>query len=197
MAHTRSTVAVFNQALAWLGGEQLSSVETTWEESALGRLCKYNFPLVLDQALTAHDWSFARRRVTLPAKPESLPHPLYAKRYGLPADCLRPIQLLGSAAAGGGEYVIEGRDLLTNAAPAVLEYVAREEDPAAWPPEFAVALSWGLAAVLATAKINDPRKQEQCFQRYEAALAEAVARDLGKQRPRVAPSAWKAARFGG
>ena len=193
MRKQNSTVAVFNLALAWLGGEQLSTVESTWEDSAMGRLCQNLFGPVLDTALSAHDWSWATRRVTLAPKPDDDPHPVYSRRYALPADCLRACDLVGEA--GGGQFVIEGRDLLTMASPAALSYVARMEDPAAWPPEFVAALSWGLAAALSTARNNDQRKQEQCLQHYETALAEAVARDLNKSRPKPIPSAWQNARY--
>ncbi len=194
MRKQRSTVAVFNLALAWLGGEQLSSVESDWEESALGRLCRNNFPQVLDMALTAHDWGFALKRAVLARKEDAAPHPLYSRRYALPADCLRASELMDEP--GGGRFVVEGRDLLTDAAPARLLYVARSEDPASWPPEFVTALSWGLAGVLASARLNDTRKQEYCLQNYERAMAEAIARDLNQQRPVKVSSAWLAARFG-
>lgn len=190
MAH--STVAVFNLALAWLGGEQLSSVESTWENSALGILCRNNFPTVLDSALAAADWSFATRRVQLALKVEGLSHPQYPFRYGLPADCLRPVRLMDSDE--GGSFIIEQRDLLTSESPAQLAYVARVEDPRLWPPDFVVALSWGLAGILATARLGDSRKQLECIEHYEKALAEAWATDCNQGKPLTAASQWQEAR---
>ena len=183
MAKLNSTVGLFNQALALLGGEQLSSVEAPWEDSTLGRLCLNNFPPVLDLALNAHDWSFALCRVTLAEKAPG--------RYALPSDCLRPVRVIG-----GRPFVLEGFDLLTPAAPAELLYVRRVEDPALWPPNFRTALAWGLAAVLAPARNNDIQKQQLCLQQYQLNLSEAMARDNNSQKPEDPPSEWVLARNG-
>jgi hypothetical protein len=205
-----STIGVFNLALAFLGGEQLSSVQAPWEDSALGRLCAGNFGMVLDEALESHPWSFARARAVLarvsdPGRFDSLepsgfglevPRQPAAPRirvqgYALAADCLRPVGL-----AGGWPYVLEGRELLTEADPAELHYIRRVEDPGLWPPAFRVALAWGLAAVLATARVNDPQKQQLCLQRYHLALNEAMARDNQGQCPWTQQSRWAEERYG-
>jgi len=191
MAVNPSTVRVFNQALALLGGAQLSSVDSPWEQSELGILCVNNFPGVLDNALEANDWSFARGRKPLAEKPDSSPRRGYSRRYALPSDCLRPIKL-----TGGHNYVLEGQHLLTNAAPAELHYIRRVEDPRIWPPSFTAALAWGLAAILAMARTNDPQMQQVCLQRYNLALSEAMARDANMQQPIEGPTDWERARFG-
>ena len=191
MAASPSTVGIFNRALALLGGEQLSTVEGPWEKSALGILCVNNFPGVLDMALEAHDWSFARAREDLAEKPETRPRRNYSRRYALPSACLRPLEL-----TGGWPFILEGSDLLTDAAPAELHYIQRVEDPRVWPPAFQTALAWGLAAVLAAAKTNDPRIQQACFERYNVTLLEAMARDNNMQQPADEPTEWERARFG-
>lgn len=195
MRQSQTTVAIWNMALARLGGEQLPSVEAPWENDTLGVLCKNNYPAVLDEALASYDWSFATRREYLAEKTDALPHSVYRFRYGLPADCLRPIAVDG----GYGpicHYEIEGIDLLTNAAPALLRYVARVEDARLYPPAFAEALAWGLAGIVATANNDDPQTSQRCYQAYQVALAEAQARDRNSQRPRPKPSAWLLARGG-
>jgi len=178
-----STLGVLNLALAFLGGEQLSSVQAPWEDSALGRLCAGNFGMVLDEALESHPWSFTRSRKVLARRGRFA--------YALPADCLRPVGL-----AGGWPYVLEGRELLTEADPAELHYIRRVEDPGLWPPAFRIALAWGLAAVLATARVNDPQKQQLCLQRYHLALSEAMARDNQGQCPWTQQSLWAEERHG-
>ena len=185
----RSTVEIFNMALSWLGGEQLSSVESAWDSSALGVLCKNNFPSVLDEALSSSDWSFATRRCQLALKPVDDSHPDYAYCYGLPTDCLRPIRLI-SGANTVTNFCLEGQNLLTNIAPAQLSYVSRCQDPRLWSPIFATALSWGLAAVLATARLNDQGKQQQCLENYQISLAEARARDRNISHPPQPSSLW-------
>ena len=193
MAVHPSTVGIFNRALALLGGEQLSTVEGPWEKSTLGILCVNNFPGVLDTALEAHDWSFARGRELLAevaGATADFAGACLRRRYRLPADCLRPIKL-----TGGWPYVLEGRDLLTDAAPAELRFIRRVEDPGVWPPAFQTALAWGLAAVLAAAKSNDSRMQQACLERYNTALCEAMARDNNMQQPVQERSEWERARF--
>lgn len=196
MAGEESTVKIFNQALARLGGEQLSSVESPWKDSALGILCHNNYTLVLDTALSAHDWAFALKRQTLARVEDQNPHPEYQYRYKLPSECLRPRCLTIPGARGQHHYIIEGENLLANVAPAALSFVSRVTDPALFPPAFTTALAWGLAGVLATARINDPQRQQLCQQNYELYLAEAIARDQNAINPRPAGSAWLDARAG-
>ncbi|UQZ90839.1 hypothetical protein C4J81_17140 [Deltaproteobacteria bacterium Smac51] len=186
----RSVVSIYNQALARLGGEQLESVESTWEDSALGRLCNNNFPEILDEALSRHDWSFALKSQALALKGES-DRPDYIYRYGLPTDCLRAVELLS-----GGTFVIEGIDILTSTSPPTLLYVTRVEDPRRWPPAFATSLSWALAATLATSKVNDKQMQQYCLQNYEITIADAIARDLNQSLPVYPRSKWVLSRGG-
>ena len=186
---TSSTIGVFNLALAFLGGEQLSNIQAPWEDSALGRLCLNLWPFVLDEALSAHPWSFALARAALAEKPEPTAEAGYPFRYALPADCLRPVGL-------AGPYVLEGRDLLSAAPRAELLYVRRVDDPALWPPAFKVALAWGLAVVLASARLNDSPKQKHCLERYNLALREAMARDNNMRPPVPKASPWELARGG-
>ncbi len=195
----KSTVQVYNLALGWLGGHQLPSAEAAWQDdSALGRLCLAGFPEVLRQAHESHEWSFAAKTQELSEKP-GRGRDGCERRFALPSDCLRPIRLEAGAlpARLGPHFIIEGRDLLTNQDAPRLVYTALIEDPAMWPPAFTLALSWGLAAFLATANNNDARMQQHCFQNYQIALAEAWANDLQMQNPRPEPSAWAAARHGG
>lgn len=197
MAREESTVRIYNQALAWLGGEQLSSVESPWKDSALGILCNNNYPLVLDMALSAHDWTFALKRQILARVEDKNPHPEFQYSYKLPSDCLRPRCLTVPGARWPHHYIIEGVDLMANITPAELSYVGRVTDPSLFPPAFTTALSWGLAQVLATARINDPQRQQLCQQNYEFHLAEAIARDQNAINPKPVGSSWLAARAGG
>ena len=187
-----STVNLFNHALALIGGEQLSTVESTWEDSVVGTLCVNNFPRVLDQALEAHPWSFARDREDLAEKPNPRPRRGYQHRYALPSACIRPIEL-----TSGRPFVLEGGHLLTDDALAELSFIRRVEDPRLWPQSFQTALAWGLAAILATARLNDPQKQLNYIQHYHLALNEAMARDNDMQQPVDEPTDWELNRMGG
>lgn len=191
----QSTVAVYNRALAWLGGQQLSQVESTWEKGTFGALCRESFPSVLNTCLSRQDWSFAIKRVTLPLKPGLEPHPQYACRYGIPTDCLR-ISDIGGGPSGSVDWVVEGIDLYTDQNPVQLKYVGRITDPSQWPAMFEDALVFGLAAALAAAKLNDTQKQQLFLEKTEQALNQAMAFDRNVQRPTPVPSRWNQARGG-
>ena len=91
----------------------------------------------------------------------------------------------------------KGNAILTNKRNAELVYIARIEEPRAWPPSFADVLAWALAGELASARINDSQKQNWCYQNYEVALAKAAARDRAKQNPHRKQSPWLVARGNG
>lgn len=187
----RSTISVYNTALARLGGGQLDRINAPEEEGATATLCRTLFPHVVELALSAHPWSFALRRVVLAQKTrtglEPREHPY---RYALPADCLLPVSL-GDAAQS---HTLEGGDLLTGASPAVLVYVARVLDPALWNAGFADAVAWALAAELATALVNDARRQQFYMEKYTVALHEAAANDANSQNIFMPAGSWLASR---
>ena len=201
----KSTIQLFNTALGRLGGEQIPYNRSPHEQDATGILCENLFPHVLDMVLEAHEWGFATRRVYLARLPEQQPvNPAYVFRYAMPADCVKPVSLEGYAggAAPAGvnrtpAYLIEGNAILTNKRNAELVYIARIEEPRAWPPSFADVLAWALAGELASARINDSQKQNWCYQNYEVALAKAAARDRAKQNPHRKQSSWLVARGNG
>lgn len=193
----QSTVHLYNVALARLGGEQLPRNISSQESDAVGALCDNLFPQVLDLTLTAHAWSFALKRVFLAAVPENGPgNALYRLAYAVPSDCVKAVRLAGGGVNRSPAYVMEGETLRTNERQAVLVYVARVTDPQKWPPAFADALAWAMAGELASAKLNDSRKQNWCYQNYKVALGDAIARDRATQNPYAPVSPWQAARFG-
>ncbi|MDR1947617.1 MAG: hypothetical protein LBQ51_10710 [Desulfovibrio sp.] len=198
----RSTVNLFNTALARLGGEQLSSLTSPLEESTLGQLCKNLFPHVLDMSLQTTTWGFALRTVVLPlVAGKHTEGSKYVFCYKVPADCVRPVEIETPHISNRSPaYIIqgdvEGSLLLCNESPAALVYVSRVTDSRQWPPSFADALAWGLAAELSTARNNDPQRQQFYMQMYRSALAEAAVRDRREINPHPPRSAWNDARFG-
>lgn len=192
----KSTIQLFNTALGRLGGEQIPYNRSPQEQDATGILCENLFPHVLDMVLEAHEWGFATRRVYLAKLPEQQPeNPSYVFRYALPTDCVKPVSLEGYAGVlFTPAYLIESNAILTNKQNAELVYIARVEEPRAWPPSFADALAWAMAGELASARINDSQKQNWCYQNYEIALAKAAARDRAKQNPHRKQSPWLVAR---
>ena len=191
-----STVRLFNAALGRLGGEQLPLNISSLEDNTLGILCQNVFPHVLDLTLDAHDWSFALKRVDLARlTPQSSENRNYRFRFKLPSESVRSVRLEGVAGVNRSPaYIIEEDAILTNSKEASLVYVARITEPRRWPPKFADALIWKMAAELCSARNNDLRKQMECEQAYEVSLSKAVAADRVKQNRRPAASTWSVAR---
>lgn len=193
----RSTVQLFNTALARLGGEQLDRRISPQETDTLGTLCENLFPHVLDLTLGAHAWSFAQRRTALALVQAVDDDAVYPYAYALPADCVRALRLEGFGGLNlSPSYIIEGDLLRATVSGASLLYVCRVTDPRRWPAAFADALAWGMAAELASAKLNDSRKQQWAMQNYELTLERAIARDCAGQNRFRPVSPWQAARFG-
>lgn len=190
----QSTVALFNTALARLGGEQLDKLISPQETDTLGALCENLFPHVLDLALSAHAWSFAQAKTVLAPVPAEAADALYPYAYALPPDCIRALRV--ESGNRSLAYVIEGTTIKSTSGGASLLYVRRVADPLLWPPAFADALAWAMAQELASAKLNDSRKQQWAMQNYELALERAIARDCAGQNRFRPVSAWQVARFG-
>jgi hypothetical protein len=200
-----SLVHLYNTALGRLGGDEFTPLASPNENNSLADLCRTFLPLVLELTTSAFGWGFAERRAVLAETPGITPegilqpeHPKYRIRCELPSDCLKPLYLdgYGEDVNERPVFIIEGRQLLCNERPAVLTYTARINDPKVWPPAFADALAWGLAQELATARINDARRQQFYMQKYEFALREAIARDKNQRNPHKPVSSWMVARFG-
>lgn len=198
-----SLIHLFNTALGRLGGEQLPLNRSPLEDDATGTLCANLFPHILDTVLSAHIWSFAKKRVRLALLAGTEPaNPDYLFRYALPSDCVKPVCVTapqGDAGIHNGKnrspaYVIESGALLCNVEDAEFLYVARVKDPKQWPAAFADVLAWALAGELCTARINDTGKQQWCYQNHETAMAKACAQDRAFQNPQRPCSAWTLAR---
>ena len=193
----QSTVQLFNTALARLGGEQLDRRISPQEGDTLGALCENLFPHVLDLTLGAHAWSFAQRRASLALVQSVDDDAAFPYAYALPSDCVRALRLEGFGGLNRSPaYIIEGDTLRATVSGASLLYVRRITDPRRWPAAFADALAWSMAAELASAKLNDSRKQQWAMQNYELTLERAIARDCAGQNRLRPVSAWQTARFG-
>ncbi len=189
----RSLISIYNMALARLGGNQFDRLNTPDEENAVATLCRTLYPHVLEMALAHSEWAFARKSARLALKPEQEPDPYAPFRHALPADCIRPVELRDAGEAPV-PFAISGRDVLSAVADASLSYVARLDDPSAWPPAFADAVAWGLAAELSTALVNDARRQQAYTQQARQALDYAAAVERNSQKPRRPASPWLASR---
>lgn len=199
----QSLIHLYNTAVSKLGGEQIPLNISPIESDAVGAICQNIFPHILDTALEAHGWGFAKKRAALALLTTTKPgNKMYAFRYAKPADCITPVRITGhdrgavlsDSEDGSPAYVIEGNDILCNVEKAELLYVSRVSDPKRWPAYFSDYLVWKMAAGLAPARKNDKQLQQMCEQMAEAMLAKACAKDRSVDNPYRKPSPWQVAR---
>ena len=190
----RSKVSICNLALSRISGHQLDEINGLDEESQAARLCKNSLPFVVETALSYFAWNFATKQVRLALTLSNVGTDGYSFRYALPADCLRFLRLAGGSVGYPPPCAVQGNDILTDVEHAELIYIANTDTTNMWPPRFASAVAWGLAAELSTSLINDIRRQQFCQQQYALELDQAKADDLNANTPRKTIDNWEAAR---
>lgn len=108
------------------------------------------YPLVRDNLLRRHEWSFATKRKKL-VKDAVDPEFGYVNQFILPmADMLRPLSFTERSQNRGiydhpSRFEIEGDRLLTDRSEVFLRYVFRNENVTQYPADFVSALAAALA----------------------------------------------------
>lgn len=158
----RSLIDICNQALDELPASNISALDGSNLEA---QACDRHLQDVVSEMIDAHDFKFARRRVTL-AQVTNDRSSEWGYAYALPNENVGDIKLvINSSSESAGvvvtpllywprfaiayeplDYEIANGVLYTNLASAVLEYSLDVLDPAAWPPLFAGAVVQALAA---------------------------------------------------
>ncbi|MGP1254930.1 MAG: hypothetical protein ACTS10_10985 [Kiloniellales bacterium] len=193
-----SVVSICNLALTRIGAQTINDLE---EASSAARHCKALYEPTRDALLQMYPWRFARQRVVLAALAltEADQPREWAEVYALPSDCLQPVYIEPQDAGPvyaydrchkGAEYwrgqipdatppyeVRAGRRIMTDEEEAVLIYTARIEDPTRFDPLFVEALSWRLAADLATALKGDIQRRREALGEAVTAINQAAATD--------------------
>lgn len=127
-----SLVEIANLALAMVGDERVTSMETDTSKEA--RLCNEFIGQVRDECLVHHPWNFAKRRVGLPALTIA-PAFEWTYQYQVPSDCLRVLSIDGDDPHEPWER--EGNLVLCNLlAPLNIQYIMRHTDTGQWAPLF-------------------------------------------------------------
>jgi hypothetical protein len=167
-----SQAQIANMALSHIGqNAQIASLD---DDDPAAAVCKLFYTSALERLLGDFDWRFARARAVLVEITNDDPPPAWDYRYALPADCVaaREIEdnLRVRAAADRIPFdksysSVNGPTLVTDLADAVLWYTANVANTVYFPPRFAYALSWYLAADIAMPLSKDARLAESMRQR--------------------------------
>ena len=178
---SRSTTSIINNALGRIGVATISSVS---DDSNEARLANSTYNQTLGDLLTAHDWSFAIKRVEL-ALDVQVPLFDYSRQYLLPVDCLKVISI-----SGDGAFEVEGNKLLTDEPSVKLQYTSLVEDPNEFSSTFAEVLSARLAYEWSIPLVNSTTLTELYYALYTEKLVASVGRRHGSAMGNVETSTW-------
>ena len=183
-----TAVDIVNMALQRIGSaKKVASLEEASPEAATGA---FWYAMHRDAALSSYAWPWATRRVQLQrldtgTSPVEPPHSGWACVYALPDECLTALYLWTGRRNPPPELRVpftvalaansEARVLLTDMANAELVYVARLTDASRFPPLFAQALSYLVAAELARTLRKDEALAARMEGLWEVAKARAAA----------------------
>jgi len=177
-----SLTEVANLALAMVGDERITSLETDTSEAA--SLCNQQLGLVRDTCLVQHPWNFAARRASLPAL-ATAPAFEYGYAYRIPADCLRVLTLF--SIDPHQPWLREGDDILTDLpAPLRIRYIARVSDSGQWAPLFVDMVAATLAERLALPLSASQQNRAAIAQLQDRIRARARAIDAAEGTPHPA-----------
>ena len=171
-------IQICNLALAHLGASSISSIT---EASREAQVCKLHYDLARDSVLREHPWNFATKRLALALLAVTPVGFDYA--YAYPTDCLfareiwrsvstDPLIVFEVQAKAGG-----GRQIVTDAVGAVLEYTAQITDEAQFDASFVDAFSWRLAADIAVPLTKSLPISQAMLTVYANRLNSAAVRD--------------------
>lgn len=162
---TTSEVSIANLALSMLGDEPIISLT---EDNSNARVMNLWYEPIRDAVLQSHPWNSVAARAQLSAD-STAPVFGFTYQYQLPSDLLRLVQFND----GKTPFRIEGKKLLTNAAPARVRYVRKETDPNAFEPLLVLAIAAHLAYSTAVQVTGDVELESQMKARYDEYLQQA------------------------
>jgi len=174
-----NTVGICNQALGWVGGNLITSLDDNSKEA---QLCKANFEFSRDAVLEEADWTFALKRYKLIPNAEK---PLYAFGNGftLPPEVIRVISVSDGNDSGSHtldherDWQREGDNVIANEDVVWIKALTRVEDTTKFSPGFRQSLATRLAAEFAIPISRSRKTSEQYWILYQDRLAVAMASD--------------------
>ena len=183
-------------ALSHVGAR--STIEALDEGSAEANQCILWYAYSRVETLEVHDWSFARRRLTLATHDDDPPSGVWGFRYQYPSDCLvfRKIRNPAGELSDPVPFEIEmddtqdNKSIITNLDDAVGVYTFDQETTALYSAHFVKMLSYGLAANIAfslTGKIKIKDKMQLEFEKLSLTAPAIDANEQMAPPPKDAP----------
>jgi hypothetical protein len=197
-----ASISVCNQALAEIRAPTITSIADGTPEA---NACAQHYDDCFNTLIECHEWSFAKKRVSLAALALNDRSDEWLYAYAAPADMGTPGKVVYSVVTPPvgvyfpwpynfprppfyiTDFVFDGTTIYTNVASAVWEYSSSNPDEALWPAMFRRALVLDLASRLAITLLNDRAMKGDLVQQHEAAKRRAMADDLNRYPRRDAP----------
>jgi hypothetical protein len=168
-----SETSICNQALSWIGGNQIDSLE---EPSTEATWCRNNYPFLRDAVLEERQWTFATvRAISEVAETPIWGTGLYA--HPVPLDWLGVFRVYRDQNGNRANWHREGRDVIADAAKVYMWGTLRVTDTGFFTTMFVQALAARIAADLAIAFSQSRQLQADMWALYERKLDDAAARD--------------------
>lgn len=196
-----SEVQVARMALSNIG--KGSKIESLTENSPEARECLLWFDTARQQALEAHNWSFARRRAALALSSEDAPEEEWAFRYIYPSECIatRYIENPLGVTAPAVPYEVElngdgtQKTILTDQEDAVMVYTFDQQNPDLWTVHFTLTMSYFLAHHVAQALTGSSKLRTIMLGIATNLGKDAAGHDANSSQPRLPREAdWITAR---
>ncbi len=188
-------VSICNQAISWLGGNRIVSLD---DETVEARLCKTNYDSLRDVVLEARAWTFAIKRLQF-AKLATPPIYGFSAAFAIPPSVLSILQAtrgpaenntsIGITGPGlsretlrnGKEQRIiwqrEGDTIVCDEAALVGRVILRITDPSKFSPGFVQALAARIAREIAIPLTQSQTMEDKMMIKYEASLADGAVVD--------------------
>ena len=172
-----SKVSIFNMALNHLSITAPISTDSFDKDSRAIILNNF-YETARDEVLKAFDWGFANAYKDLTLSANTSPNPKYPYVYDCPNDCLAARAIIDTIHGDEKQFEVYVNSLgeksfLANVECARLRYTRRVEKEIFFEPEFAITLSYYLAALTCETITGQQKKADSCMQKYEWKLRKA------------------------
>ena len=160
-----SVVQICNIALTNIGEDKIAALN---EENERARQCNLRYEDCRDAVLRSHPWNCAIARAELSAD-VTAPAWGYSKRYALPSNCLRVLDIQDYYV----DYSIEGRYILTDATSMKILYIKKVTDPTEFDSLLLHAIGLKLASEIAENLTGKSELRDRMLAKYLQILSEA------------------------
>ena len=182
-----SEVSICNQAISWLGGHRIISLDDGTSEA---NFCKDNFPELRDSLLEEYEWSFATYREKWP-KAGTDPTFKFANKFKIPDYALRVLEVTtGDGSITTFNWQKEGQYIVTDEGSPEFRFIRQIKNVAHMSPGFRQALAARLAADMALPLTSRRQVQTDMYNLFQAKLLEAVSSDSMQGKSKRIRSDW-------